>query len=132
MTIGSKILDCQHGPDRKKNAKDKLSRQKITDNTERLRRGMSDRLRTDVKNGQRPQFERRIYISLPLEEDHKDHVLGEVGGMLQPIDRSLVEKIYTLVGEGVKTVDEMKSHGFKPRTTTTLPSLSIKMPETTF
>ncbi|XP_044168961.1 uncharacterized protein LOC122953196 [Acropora millepora] len=51
---------------------------KITDNTERLRRGMSDRLRTDVKNGQRPQFERRIYISLPLEEDHKDHVLGEV------------------------------------------------------
>ncbi|XP_067042489.1 calcium-responsive transcription factor-like [Acropora muricata] len=28
MTIGSKILDCQHGPDRKKNAKDKLSRQK--------------------------------------------------------------------------------------------------------
>ena len=29
MTIGSKILDCQHGPDRKKNAKDKLSRQKV-------------------------------------------------------------------------------------------------------
>lgn len=51
----------------------------ITDNTERLRRGMSDRLRTDVKNGQRPQFERRIYIGLPLEEDHKDYVLGERG-----------------------------------------------------
>ena len=30
--------------------------------------------------------------------------------MLQPIDRNLVEKIYTLVGEGVKTVDEMKRH----------------------
>ena len=29
MTIGSQILDCQHGPDRKKNAKDKLSRQKV-------------------------------------------------------------------------------------------------------
>ena len=26
MTIGSRILDCQHGPDRKKNAKDKFSR----------------------------------------------------------------------------------------------------------
>lgn len=30
--------------------------------------------------------------------------------MLQPIERSLVEKIYTLDGEGVKTVDEMKQH----------------------
>ena len=28
--------------------------------------------------------------------------------MLQPIDKSLVEKIHTLVGDGVKTVDEMK------------------------
>jgi len=39
---------------------------------------MSERLRTDVKNGQRPHFERRIYISLPMEKDHKDHVIGEV------------------------------------------------------
>ncbi|KAK2560196.1 hypothetical protein P5673_017176 [Acropora cervicornis] len=30
MTIGSKILDCQHGPDRKKNAKDKIHRQSQT------------------------------------------------------------------------------------------------------
>lgn len=30
--------------------------------------------------------------------------------MLQPIDKSLVEKIHTLVDEGVKRVDEMKRH----------------------
>ena len=30
--------------------------------------------------------------------------------MSQPIDKSLVKKIYTLVGVGVKTVDEMKRH----------------------
>jgi len=30
--------------------------------------------------------------------------------MLQPIDKSLVQKIHTLVGEGVETVDGMKRH----------------------
>jgi len=29
MTIGSKILDCQHGPDREKNAKDMFLRQNV-------------------------------------------------------------------------------------------------------
>ena len=29
MIIGSKIFDCQHGPDRKKNEKDKSSKQKV-------------------------------------------------------------------------------------------------------
>ena len=29
MIIGSKIFDCQHGPDRKKNEKDKSSTQKV-------------------------------------------------------------------------------------------------------
>lgn len=30
--------------------------------------------------------------------------------MLQPFDKSLVQKIHTLVGEGIKRVDEMKRH----------------------
>ncbi|PFX25800.1 hypothetical protein AWC38_SpisGene9547 [Stylophora pistillata] len=33
-----------------------------------------------------------------------------IGGILQPIDKSLVQKIHALVGEGVKTVEEMKRH----------------------
>jgi len=32
------------------------------------------------------------------------------GGMLQPTDKRLVEKIQILVGEGVRNVDEMKRH----------------------
>ena len=30
MVIGSKIYDCQHGPDRKKSEKKKKSQQKVT------------------------------------------------------------------------------------------------------
>ena len=39
---------------------------------------MSGKLRNDIQNGKRPQFERIIHIKLPKEEDHKDHVTGEV------------------------------------------------------
>lgn len=35
---------------------------------------------------------------------------NQVGGPLQPIDKRLIDKIEELVGEGVKTVDEMKRH----------------------
>lgn len=35
---------------------------------------------------------------------------NQIGGILQPIDKRLVDKIGELVGEGVKTVDEMKRH----------------------
>lgn len=39
------------------------------------------------------------------------HVSNQkVGGILQPIDKRLVVKIGELVGEGVKTVEEMKRH----------------------
>ena len=39
---------------------------------------MSSKLRNDIKNGERPKFDRRIYITLPKEKDHKEHVIGEV------------------------------------------------------
>ncbi|XP_022802847.1 uncharacterized protein LOC111340291 [Stylophora pistillata] len=115
MIIGSKIFDCQHGPDRKKSEKAKSSTQKegdhsfsgrrflpqdtikfgcpakilmsevikfpgykILDSTKRIRRDMSDRLKGDIKNRMWPQFGRRIHINLPMEKDHKDHVIGEV------------------------------------------------------
>ena len=50
----------------------------VTDDTERLRRDMSSKLRNDIENGERPKFDRRIYITLPKEKDHKEHVIGEV------------------------------------------------------
>ncbi|CAH3106141.1 unnamed protein product, partial [Porites lobata] len=145
--IGTKVFDCQHGPDRKKSFKARHSEEKaddhsfkrrrflpqdtmkfgcpasirlsevikycnykIRDDTERLRRDMSKKLKTDITSGQKPQVERIIYIQLPKEDEHKDHITGEIGGILQPIDKRLVDKIGELVGEGVKTVDEMKRH----------------------
>ncbi|CAH3122176.1 unnamed protein product [Porites lobata] len=83
---------------------------KIRDDTERLRRDMSKKQKTDITSRQKPQVERRIYIQLPKEDEHKDHITGEIGGILQPIDKRLVDKIGELVGEGVKTVDKMKRH----------------------
>ena len=35
---------------------------------------------------------------------------NKVSGLLQSIDKWLVDKIEVLIGEGVKTVDEMKRH----------------------
>ncbi|CAH3024912.1 unnamed protein product [Porites evermanni] len=135
--IGTKVFDCQHGPDRKKSFKARHSEEKvddhsfkrrrflpqdtmkfgcpasiclskvikycnykIRDDTERLRRDMSKKLKTDITSGQKPQVERRIYIQLPKEDEHKDHITGEIGGILQPID----------IAEGVKTVDKMLRH----------------------
>ncbi|XP_027047695.1 uncharacterized protein LOC113675335 [Pocillopora damicornis] len=51
---------------------------KIRDDTERLRRDMSKKLKTDTNSGQKPPYERRIYIYLPKEDEHKDHITGEV------------------------------------------------------
>ena len=39
---------------------------------------MSKKLKTDITSGQKPQVERRIYIQLPKEDEHKDHITGEV------------------------------------------------------
>ncbi|CAB4019209.1 Calcium-responsive transcription factor, partial [Paramuricea clavata] len=83
---------------------------KISDDRERSRRDMSMKLKSDIAKGDKPAYERRIYIQLPKEDQHKDHAIGEVSGILQPIDKLLTKKIELLVGEGVKTVDEMKRH----------------------
>lgn len=50
----------------------------IRDETERLKRDMSKNLKTDITNGQKPEFVCRIYIHLPKEGEHKDHIIGEV------------------------------------------------------
>ncbi|CAH3046602.1 unnamed protein product [Porites lobata] len=147
--IGTRVFDCQHGPDRKKSFKARHSEEKVDDHSfkrrrflpqdtmkfgcpasirlsevikycnykvqnhhhnKRLRRDMSKKLKTDITSGQKPQVERRIYIQLPKEDEHKDHITGEIGGILQPINKQLVDKIGELVGEGVKAVDKMKRH----------------------
>lgn len=51
---------------------------KIRDDTERLRRDMSKKFKTDITNGQKPEFEHRIHIHLPKGDEHRDHITGEV------------------------------------------------------
>ena len=44
---------------------------------------MSEKLRRDISTVDRPKFERRIFIQLPNENEHKDHAIGEVSKSLQ-------------------------------------------------
>ena len=37
---------------------------------------MSEKLRRDISTADRPVFERRIFIQLPNENEHKDHAIG--------------------------------------------------------
>ncbi|CAB4017794.1 Calcium-responsive transcription factor [Paramuricea clavata] len=86
---------------------------KIRDDTARLRRDMSETLKKGIADKDKPLFERRIYIHLPKENEHEDQPerpMIAAGGILQPIDKRIVRKIEALVGEGVKTVGEMKRH----------------------
>ena len=39
---------------------------------------MSEKLKRDISDVGPPVFERRIYIQLPNENEHKDHAIGEV------------------------------------------------------
>lgn len=36
------------------------------------------KLKSDIAKGDKPAYERRIYIQLPKEDQHKDHAIGEV------------------------------------------------------
>jgi hypothetical protein len=49
-----------------------------SDDRERSRRDMSLKLKSDIARGDKPVYERRIYIQLPKEDQHKDHAIGEV------------------------------------------------------
>ena len=50
----------------------------IRDDTVWLRRDMSEKLKKQIAYGEKPRFERRIYIQLPNENEHKEHVTGKV------------------------------------------------------
>ena len=39
---------------------------------------MSEKLKLLLSQEEKPQVERRIYIQLPTESDHQDHVIKEV------------------------------------------------------
>ncbi|KAJ7384053.1 hypothetical protein OS493_024067 [Desmophyllum pertusum] len=80
IILGTKVLECRHGPDRNKAMKArKLEDKEISEDTKRQREYASKCLRNDLENdvvtlGQ----DHRIYLSVPMPDDHENHVVGEV------------------------------------------------------
>ncbi|XP_041460625.1 uncharacterized protein LOC121411820 [Lytechinus variegatus] len=75
------------------------------------RRAISDHIRLALKNGEKFNFEHRIYIRLPSKADHQSvHSLGKVMGFMNPLNRTVSAKLMELVGDGVVNVSEMKRH----------------------
>lgn len=50
----------------------------VRDETAWFRIDMSEKLKQQIAYGEKPRFERRIYIQLPNENEHKENVTGEV------------------------------------------------------
>ncbi|XP_063440606.1 uncharacterized protein LOC134721481 isoform X2 [Mytilus trossulus] len=54
--------------------------------------------------------EEEIHMYYPTADDHKNHTIGEVAGLCQPVGPEVKAKIRQLVGDGVTKVSEMKRH----------------------
>ncbi|XP_076028661.1 uncharacterized protein LOC143017738 isoform X2 [Oratosquilla oratoria] len=76
----------------------------------RRRKSISAQLRKDIAKDRVQGGDFRMYVDLPLEEDHKNHVTGIEAGVLQSVDKRVVDQIYALVNEGICNVDEVKHH----------------------
>ncbi|XP_071151645.1 calcium-responsive transcription factor-like [Mytilus edulis] len=50
----------------------------------------------------------RVYVSLPKEEDHACHLIGEMAAYCLPVDRRINRKIVELVDDGIRRVPEVK------------------------
>eukprot|EP00057_Strongylocentrotus_purpuratus_P027806 XP_011682280.1 PREDICTED: uncharacterized protein LOC593285 [Strongylocentrotus purpuratus] len=71
----------------------------------------SQRVKEAMARGDTLQIEKRIYIQLPSDEDHKNvHSLGEVTGFMKPINKQVSAKLDELVAHGVSSVGEMRRH----------------------
>ncbi|KAJ7365481.1 hypothetical protein OS493_005589 [Desmophyllum pertusum] len=80
---------------------------KIIKDTPKRRRLSSLRVRAAVKTGNFHP-ERRIYIEFPSSSDHQNHLVGEAGGMCQPVDKRITNRIHELVAEGIKDVNQVR------------------------
>ena len=64
----------------------------IRDDTARLRRDLSEKLKHRIADKDMPLFERRIYIHLPKENEHEQHATGEVTAHFECIKFSNYER----------------------------------------
>lgn len=67
----------------------------------------SKKLRAALQKGE-AVGETRYYIIVPADNEHQNHVLGEIAGFCQPMDDRLRRRISELVMEGLEYVPEIK------------------------
>ncbi|XP_062587621.1 uncharacterized protein LOC134249268 [Saccostrea cucullata] len=85
---------------------------KAKQDTEKARRTASEKLREDLEIiGNDIKKEHRIYISLPKDGDHQEmHLIGQITGFMNPLNKDVRDKLYEMVGHGVTSVSEMRRH----------------------
>ena len=77
--------------------------------TEWIRKTTSSKLRkllaeNEVKSG------RRFYVQLPDPTQHKYHLQGEAAGITEQVDKRIIGMINDLVGDGVRSIVELRRH----------------------
>ncbi|XP_065679155.1 uncharacterized protein LOC136093891 isoform X2 [Hydra vulgaris] len=78
-------------------------------NTECRKRTVAEKLKEDWSNKKETfNFDRKIVITFPLEDEHKGHLVGKRAGLSLQVDSKIISKIYQLVGEGIRNPREMQ------------------------
>nr|XP_047127050.1 uncharacterized protein LOC105844598 [Hydra vulgaris] len=78
-------------------------------NTERRKRTVAEKLKEDWSNKKETfNFDRKIVVNFPLEDEHKGHLVGKRAGLSLQVDSKIISKIYQLVGEGIRNPREMQ------------------------
>ncbi|CAC5403653.1 unnamed protein product [Mytilus coruscus] len=84
---------------------------KVTENTEKRKRVVSEKIRDLINGDDEIKMEYRIYMKFPTDQDHQNtHQLGKLTGFMNPINKDVSAKIDELVGHGVSSVSEMRRH----------------------
>ncbi|CAC5397762.1 unnamed protein product [Mytilus coruscus] len=84
---------------------------KVTENTEKRKRVVSEKIRDLINGDDEIKMEYRIYMKFPTDQDHQNtYQLGELIGFMNPINKDVSAKIDELVGHGVSSVSGMRRH----------------------
>ncbi|XP_061186890.1 uncharacterized protein LOC133195018 [Saccostrea echinata] len=107
---------CLFGKDKNKKKKERYQNSRsqalsAKQDTEKARRIASEKLREDLITGSNIKKEHRIYISLPKDGEHQEmHLIGQITGFRNPLNKDVRDKLYEMVGHGVPSVSEMRRH----------------------
>ncbi|XP_052763244.1 uncharacterized protein LOC128205552 [Mya arenaria] len=80
---------------------------KITSTSEHQKSIKRKLLDNALKSSDHVNWCMRVYVYVPDESCHS-HITGEFGSVYQRLDKTIIDKIYSLVGDGVRRVDEME------------------------